>query len=345
MRPSLSIIVPFHCGLSLLTRCLAALEPLPEGTELIVAADGIVEDCQAVAVRHGARMIATPSRSGPASARNVAARAATGDVLVFIDADVTVSSGALERVARVFLEEPTTVALFGAYDERPADPGFVSQYKNLAHAYIHRSAATRARTFWTGFGAVRRDAFLAVGGFDERFRRPSVEDIDLGYRLTAAGYEVKLDPSLSACHMKRWTLGSMIVSDIRDRGIPWTQLLLRYGAFDNDLNLRAEYRLSVVLAYLALVSLIAALSDPRFLTVVPFVMAGLTLLNQRYYEFFYRKRGASFAVRVWLLHGVHHLYNGLSFTAGAALFAAARYLGLRLPGALPVDPWTAARSQ
>lgn len=345
MRPRLSIIVPFHRGLSLLARCLAALDPLPDGTELIVAADGMVEDCQAVAVRHGARVIATPSRSGPASARNAAARAATGDVLVFIDADVIVCRGALERMARVFVEEPTTTALFGAYDERPADPGFTSQYKNLSHSYIHQSSATRARTFWTGFGAVRRGVFLALGGFDERFRRPSVEDIDLGYRLTAAGYEVRLDPSLRACHLKRWTLGSMIVSDIRNRGIPWTQLLLRYGAFANDLNLRAEYRVSVVLAYLALLALMAALYDARFLVVVSFAMAGLTLLNQRYYEFFYRRRGASFAVRVWLMHCVHHLYNGFSFTAGAALFMAARHLGLRFPGALPVDPWTAAGSR
>jgi hypothetical protein len=45
------------------------------------------------------------------------------------------------------------------------------------------------------------------------------------------------------------------------------------------------------------------------------------------------------------MHCVHHLYNGFSFTAGAALFMAARHLGLRFPGALPVDPWTAAGSR
>lgn len=339
MAVRLSVIVPFHRGLPLLTRCLAALDRLPDETELIVAADGALDDCHRVAAARGARVVTNHARSGPASARNLAVRTASGDVLVFIDADVIVSRGALERVVHVFREEPQTSAVFGAYDERPAEPGFVSQYKNLAHSYIHQSSAGAARTFWAGFGAVRREAFLSVGGFDERFRRPSVEDIDLGYRLAAAGHVVKLDPLLRACHLKRWTLRSMMLSDIRDRGIPWTQLVLRSGGLHNDLNLRPAYRWSIVLAYLACVSLGVAVFDRRFFAVIPLAMVGLTLLNKRYYEFFYRQRGASFTVGAWLLHTLHHLYNGLSFAAGIALFIAARYLGLRLPGALAVDAW------
>jgi uncharacterized RDD family membrane protein YckC len=75
------------------------------------------------------------------------------------------------------------------------------------------------------------------------------------------------------------------------------------------------------------------------------LLIGATVLNRRYYRFFYDKRGATFAVRVWLLHLLHHLYNGFSFAAGAVLFLAARYLGLRLPGALAVDAWTTAHSR
>src|SRR5262249_55051857 len=128
--------------------------------------------------------------AGPASARNAGARRARRDVLVFVDADVVIAPGSLERLARMFDERPSVAAIFGAYDEQPADPGFISQYKNLAHSFVHQASAGKAETFWAGFGAVRRDAFFAVGGFDERFTRPSVEDIDLGYRLTRARYEV-----------------------------------------------------------------------------------------------------------------------------------------------------------
>ena len=75
------------------------------------------------------------------------------------------------------------------------------------------------------------------------------------------------------------------------------------------------------------------------------VILGLTAINHRYYRFFYRKRGIWFAIRVWVLHGLHHLCNGLSFATGAALFVAARYPGLQLPCALPIDSWSATLSR
>ena len=345
MATRFSFIVPFHQGLAGLARCLAALDPLPPESELIIAADCAVDDYRRLASRHGARVITIDGPSGPAVARNVAAAAAVGDVLVFIDADVVVSRMGLARMTRTFVEHPGTVAAFGSYDERPAEPGFMSQYRNLSHSFIHHSSAIEARTFWAGFGAVRKDAFHAIGGFDERFDRPSVEDIDFGYRLAEAGYTVVLDPTLSACHLKRWTLGSAIVSDVRDRGIPWTQLILRYGALRDDLNLRAEYRWSVVLAYLAIASLAGAAYDLRVLAAVPFLMAGLIALNRRSLHFFYRKRGAWFAVRVGFLQVLHHLCNGLSFATGTALFISARYLGMHLPGTLPIDSWSATEAR
>ncbi len=340
-----SFIVPFHQGLDSLARCLAALDPLPPESELIIAADGARDDCRQLAALHRARVIAIEGPSGPAVARNVAAAAAAGEVLVFIDADVVVSRMGLTRMTRIFAEHPETAAAFGSYDERPAEPGFMSQYRNLSHSFIHQSSAIEARTFWAGFGAVRRDAFHAIRGFDERFARPSVEDIDFGYRLTEAGYAVVLDPALSACHLKHWTLRSAIVSDVRDRGIPWTQLILRYGALRDDLNLRAEYRWSVVIAYLTVASLVYAAFDPRALAGIPFLMAGLIALNRRSLQFFYRRRGPWFAARVWLLQVLHHLCNGLSFATGTALFVVARYLGVRLPGTLPTDSWSATEAR
>jgi GT2 family glycosyltransferase len=338
-----SFIVPFHRDLRSLGRCLTALDARPYDSEVIVVCDGARDDCRALAHAHRARVIATPRRSGPAVARNLGAAAARGGILVFVDADVVVSRSTLVLMARAFAKRRGAAAIFGAYDDRPADPGFVSQYKNLSHAFIHRTSAAQARTFWAGFGAVRREAFAAVGGFDERFDRPSVEDIDLGYRLTQAGYDVGLDPALTVCHLKRWTLRSAIVSDVLDRGIPWTQLILRYGAMADDLNLRKPFRWSIVLAYAALVCAALGWFDGRFTGGSVAALLALTLLNLRYYGFFFRARGAWFAARAWLLHLVHHFYNGVSFVAGLALYGAARYLHVRLPGSLPADSWSAAR--
>ena len=342
MPTRFSFIVPFHRDLASLSRCLNALVPLPPDSELIVAADGAVDDCRGVALQHGARIVVVDGPSGPAVTRNAAARSATGDVFVFIDADVVVSRAGLARLTRIFRDQPSTAAVFGSYDDRPSCPAFISQYRNLSHAFIHRSASGRTRTFWAGFGAVRRNAFQSVSGFDERFERPTVEDIDLGYRLTQTGYDVTLDPTLDACHLKRWTFRSAIVSDVRDRGIPWTQLMHRYAVRGDHLNISAVHRWSVLLAYLALVSLVLALYDWRFAGAAVLLLAGLTWLNRGYYRFFGRTRGSWFAVRVWPLHLLQLLCNGLSYAVGSALFLLARYVGVHLPYALPIDAWNAA---
>jgi glycosyltransferase involved in cell wall biosynthesis len=335
-----SFIVPFHRDLSTLARCLRALDARPPDSEVIIAADGALDDCQLLARRHGARVVDVPGPAGPATARNVGAAAAGGDVLVFVDADVAVSRAGVDRMVRAIRTEPRTAAVFGAYDEEPPDPGFMSQYKNLSHSFIHQTSATRASTFWAGFGAVRRErietgrAVSTNASFGRRWKT-SIWAI----ASTAAGYEVVLDPALSATHLKRWTISSAIVSDVRDRGIPWTQLIWRYGAFGNDLNLRTEHRWSVLLAYVALGSLLLAPYDGRSLILLMLAAAGLTAANRRYYRFFLAKRGAWFATRVWVMHLIHNLCNGLSFAVGTVLFFAAS-LGVGLPGSLPTTPWS-----
>src|SRR5512145_3332960 len=150
------------------------------GAEIIVAADGAAEDCRPLAASCQARVVEVPGPSGPACARNRAAAAATGDVFLFVDSDVVVAPDALPGLLDVLAGRPEIAGVFGAYDDAPAEPNFMSQYRNLSHAYIHEVGMPEAVTFWAGLGAVRAAAFRMVGGFDERFTRPSVEDIEFG---------------------------------------------------------------------------------------------------------------------------------------------------------------------
>lgn len=214
----------------------------------------------------------------------------------------------------------------------------MSQFKNLSHAYVHEVGNPDARTFWAGLGAVRAEAFRAVGGFDERFGRPSVEDIELGYRLAAAGYGLRLDPRLRGTHLKRWTLWNAIVTDIRARGIPWTQLIHRFDALANDLNTSTALRLSVVVSYLILVAIVAAVVYPWSLAVAAGLVPALVWLNLDYYRWLARQRGRWFGCRAVGAHWIHHLCNGVSFVAGTAIETMNR-IGVRLPGALPLGRW------
>ena len=315
-----------------------ALDRAAPNGELLVVADGAPEDCSALVAAAGGRTLAIPGPSGPAVARNRAAAAVSGDILVFVDSDVVAAPDALERIVALLDAEPDVDAVFGAYDEAPDDPGFHSQARNLAHSFVHQRAQREAATFWAGLGAIRSAAFHAVGGFDERFGRPSVEDIDLGYRLREAGFRIVLEHDIRGKHLKRWSLRSGIRSDLRDRGIPWTQLLHRYAAMRNDLNVSHAYRLCVVFAYLA-VALIAAgwFYWPLWGAAAGCLLA-LVALDRPSYGFFVKQRGFFFTLRWFPVHVLHHLTNGISFVIGTLLYWSQR-IGVDAPGALPVSGW------
>jgi glycosyltransferase involved in cell wall biosynthesis len=330
----LSVIVPVGEGGPAVARCLAALAMararVPR-SELIVVADGSQDGSAERAAAAGARVLRTP-RSGPAAARNVGAEEGRGEILFFVDADVAVRPDTLERVVAAFRADPALDACFGSYDDVPGDPGFLSQYRNLFHHFVHQSARAEATTFWSGCGAIRRALFVELGGFDaRRYRRPSIEDIDLGYRLLRArpAARIRLIKDLQVCHLKRWTVAALLRSDIRDRGIPWTRLLWREklhpagsGANTRDLNLQVSNRASVVLVWLLLtVAALGAVWPGLWLALAPLAL-GLLALNWPLYAFFARVRGRRFALAAIPWHWLYYSYNLLSFAAGSALFAA-----------------------
>src|SRR5262249_6094254 len=159
-------------------------------------------------------------------------------ILLFLDGDVLAPLDVIGHVRALFRGDPALDALFGSYDDAPEEGDFLSQYKNLLHHYVHQNGRARAFTFWAGCGAVRRDVFLALGGFDEKYTRPSIEDIELGWRLNRAGHKVALCKDLQVKHLKRWRLSSLLQSDIMDRAIPWAQMIVRTGTMPDDLNLK-----------------------------------------------------------------------------------------------------------
>jgi cellulose synthase/poly-beta-1,6-N-acetylglucosamine synthase-like glycosyltransferase len=309
----------------------------------VLVADGAVEDYEPLVARHRARAVVVEGPHGPAVARNRGADEASGDILVFVDTDVVVAPDAIPRLCGYLMQRPDMAGVFGAYDEQPAEAGFMSRYKNLSHSYVHQQARGEARTFWAGLGAVRAAAFRAVGGFNEGIRRPSVEDIELGYRLVAAGHQIGVEPSARGCHLKRWTLWGSVVSDVRDRGIPWTQLILRHRALVDDLNTTGALRWSVVLSYVFLLASLAAFRWPWAGLVALAALGSTFAFNLDYYRWFRRRQGWWFAARVFAAHVLHHLCNGVSFTAGLLIHIAGR-LGLRLSWRVPDIGETSARA-
>lgn len=317
---TISVIIPAFQAARHLPRCLAALAASTRGPlEVIVVDDGSTDGTPDIARAAGARVVpAAGGPSGPAAARNRGAANARGDLLVFLDADVAVHRDTLSRFHDALASHPDVAAVFGSYDDNPDHQGFVSQYRNLLHHFVHQQGRREASTFWAGCGAIRRDVFVDVGGFDERYRRPSIEDIELGGRLRAAGHRVWLRADIQAVHLKQWTLFQTVRSDIADRAIPWTRLILQQGQLPSDLNTAMRSRLGAAAAWTAVSTLPFGAVWPPALGVTAAAAGGMVWLNAPLYRFFLRRRGLRFAAAGAAMHALYLLYSSAVFAGMAA---------------------------
>jgi glycosyltransferase involved in cell wall biosynthesis len=310
-----SIIVPAYNAGKNLVECLSALIASSDvDSEIIVVDDGSTDNTPFLAAKMGARVLRLEKNSGVSAARNYGARHARGAILFFVDADVVVAQGAIDRVKKMLKEQPDLAAVFGSYDAKPKAPGVISQYRNLLHHFVHQNGVSEASTFWAGCGAIRRAVFETIGGFDEkRFPYPSIEDIELGYRLRQRGYRVLLDKALQGTHLKRWNLLSVIRTDTFCRAIPWSRLILESKRAPDDLNLKWGQRISGALVALGCIFLALAVLRPELLALSAVSFLGVVFLNRALYTFFYRQRGVLFAGACIPLHLLYYLCSGISF--------------------------------
>lgn len=312
-----SVIMPTTSWDGAFVTCARAvlhlLDTSPVAAEFIVVHDGRSPKPPEWLRRPDVRVLGTRAVGGPAAARNKAAAEARGTILFFVDADVEVAADALQRVCEVLDADDGPVAVFGAYDDAPADRGTVSRFRNLLHHHTHLTHPGPAGTFWAGCGAVRAAHFHDVGGFDEGYDRPSVEDIELGMRLRDHGGRIVLDPLLQGKHHKAWTLWSMVRTDILCRAVPWAKLIIQSRRMPASLNLDWKSRISGLLAVTGMVAAVATpfMGGAIFMAVA--CVAGVFGLNIGLYRTCRKSGGPVFAAAAFVLHFAFFIYSSLTF--------------------------------
>lgn len=330
---NISIIVPVYNGAATLPQCLQALNRCKDdSTEILVIDDRCTDASPDLARSLGATVFPNTHLRGPAGARNEGADHAAGGLLLFVDADVVVPENTLRLIRDRFSANPEADALFGSYDLEPAEPNFLSQYKNLFHHYVHQQSLEDSSSFWAGCGAIRKSRFHAMGGFNEKeYPNASIEDIDLGHRLALGGSRILLVKELQVKHLKKWTPRGLLKADILLRAIPWTRLLAQAGRLPNDLNLQTSQRISAVLAWgfaVGMILLVLARVLPLPASWIAGVTAlcgcGVVLLNLDFYRFFARRRGGFFTFKVFFWHVLYFLYSSAVFGLCYPYYAWAR---------------------
>jgi glycosyltransferase involved in cell wall biosynthesis len=318
---TLSVIIPARDAAATLGACLdGVLAQADADIEVIVVDDGSLDATAAIAAGYPVTLVRCDRPHGVAAARNRGAAVAGAPLLFFLDADVVPAPGALARALAAF-DDPDLHATFGSYDDDPAVRSTVSRFKNLCHHYFHQRARRDATTFWGACGAIRREHFEAAGGFNERrYRQPSIEDVELGQRLVERGARIVADPGLQVKHLKRWTLASLLATDVRRRAIPWTQLIMERRRWPADLNLTRDQITAAVIA-LALLGTAPFLARPMVWMVGLGLLASAIVVNRDLYRLFARRGGLRLALAGFALQQLYYLYATAGFAAGLGLFA------------------------
>lgn len=214
--PLVSIVIPVKDRADELQRCLASLKTINyplQRTQLIVVDDGSSDDSPLVARQFGALLVPSGGCGrGPAAARNVGARVATGDILAFIDSDCTASADWLNALIPSF-SDPAVAAVGGMVDGMCSESE-VDRYEavmsSLSLGKRARSAGSGNDTFYLPSCnlLVRRQAFLHAGGFNDEMHVG--EDVDLTWRLRDKGWTITYLPAGNICHEHRSSIRSFM---------------------------------------------------------------------------------------------------------------------------------------
>src|SRR5262249_48624499 len=169
-------------------------------------------------------------------------------------------------------------------------------------------------TFWAGCGAVWKEAFLEVGGFNaSRYPRPSIEDIDLGYNLRARGGRIRLAPEIQGTHLKGWKLKGLLFTELRDRAIPWGLLLLGRTEAGNDLNVGMTERVRALITCLLLLAILTSLVGVTSWWLPAVLLSMAFVSNLELFAVFMRANGLLFAIRGLLFHQCYYLYSSATY--------------------------------
>jgi GT2 family glycosyltransferase len=173
------------------------------------------------------RSVTTPQPISPAAARNLGARLANGDYLLFLDADCVAAPDLVEQFLKRHRQGHAVVG--GAV--APEAGSYWRLCDNLlVFAPYLATASSGARPYLVSHAlSTARGLFAEVGGFDESFA-PTGEDMDLSLRLRARGYELFFEPAASVAHRPPRASAGAIFNHLRSFGQGYYRLQKQHAA-------------------------------------------------------------------------------------------------------------------
>lgn len=305
MQKVLSIIIPTHNSQNTITGLLISLHASEfrhfEDIEVIVV-DDASKDKTRTTVRKlqeklKYKLILFPMRKnvGPAKARNYGVKKAKGTYVLFLDSDVELAKSTL-RYAFQFAKEKQVKAFTGIWHFRQKTNAFFPNFKAMrdwVYWFIEREKYARYYLFSTRIAGIEKKLFQKIGGFDESFPEPTVEDIELTYRIEKHT-KIRFSPELMIYHEFEdfWPIAKKYFKRSRD----WISLYQKRLRFDPVTTSKKEM-FKALLAAVLVATLFLGLFHWIFFYIALLIIVQFTNLEWYFWTFVLKQKGWVFLLK------------------------------------------------
>ncbi|MFC5864989.1 glycosyltransferase [Acidicapsa dinghuensis] len=197
----MSVIIPTFNGASRISHCIDALlhQSTTNSFEILIVDDGSTDDTAGVVQQFPRVRLLRQQNAGPATARNLGAREAKGEIVLFTDDDCVPVSDWIESMIAPF-RDPKVVGAKGIYRSKQRE--LAARFVQIEYEDRYRLMAMLPSIDFidTYSAAFRRDNFLAMNGYDTSFPVACAEDIELSYRMSARGWVMLFAPDAIVYH-------------------------------------------------------------------------------------------------------------------------------------------------
>lgn len=271
-----------------------------EGMEVIIVDDCSTDSTVEVVKKYPVRVIQMDVNGGPAKARNRGVKEAKGDIIFFLDSDVIVLDGAIREVKDYFEKNPDAKCVIGICATEPLNKGFVPRYMAMFE-YINLIGTrdNKVSVFAPRCGAIRKEFFQEIGGYDESYKGADVEDFELARRINRTD-SIVINQRILVKH--QFATFMQAVRNYFKRAIMWVHLFFRERRFDNAGPTSTGNGIAAISAFFSFVLLFFMPFIPAARYAFIIFLIVFLLANMKWFNFMRHEAGLFFSMKALFLN-------------------------------------------
>ncbi|HDO25713.1 MAG TPA: glycosyltransferase family 2 protein, partial [Nitrospirae bacterium] len=268
--------------------------------EVIIVDDCSTDNTVEAVKKYPVKLIRLTENSGPGKARNMGVKTAHGDIIFFLDSDVTVTAGTIEEAADFFKSSPSVNCVIGVCEKEPLNSGFVPRYMALfEYVHLKGSRYDEVSVFAPRCGAIKKNLFEKIGGYNETYKGADVEDFELARRINRTD-RIILNRRMVVKH--QFANFRQAVKNYFKRAFMWVRLFIKEKRFDNAGPSVPSNGIAALSAFSALLSLVLTPFLDVMMYFFVFFMVVYLLANLKWLSFMYKEAGFAFTIKALFLN-------------------------------------------